>query len=139
MSLEDGMGGTAGQLARRTTEEEDMAYFERRYQARVSIIMLIFVDLCPLFNLMPPGWFNGNPHPLLRCLTFFFNHENCWFNSLRQKKSKPDFKNQFKQKGCHRQPLDNRAQEILQGGLGKVKHPQQPSLLVRQGALVPRL
>ena len=39
MSLEDGMGGIAGQLARKTTEEEDMAYFERRYQARVSVIM----------------------------------------------------------------------------------------------------
>ena len=39
MSLEDGMGGIAGQLAHRTTEEEDMAYFERRYQARVSVIM----------------------------------------------------------------------------------------------------
>lgn len=39
MSLEDGMGGMEGRLARRTTEEEDMAYFERRYQARVSVIM----------------------------------------------------------------------------------------------------
>lgn len=36
LSLEDGMGGGAGQVARRTTEEEDMAYFEKRYQARVS-------------------------------------------------------------------------------------------------------
>ena len=30
------MGAGAGQVARRTTEEEDMAYFEKRYQARVS-------------------------------------------------------------------------------------------------------
>ena len=36
LSLEDGMGGNAGQVARGTTEEEDMAYFEKRYQARVS-------------------------------------------------------------------------------------------------------
>ena len=36
LSLEDGMGSNAGQVARRTTEEEDMAYFEKRYQARVS-------------------------------------------------------------------------------------------------------
>lgn len=36
LSLEDGMGNNAGQVARRTTEEEDMAYFEKRYQARVS-------------------------------------------------------------------------------------------------------
>ena len=36
LSLEDGMGGGAGQVARQTTEEEDMAYFEKRYQARVS-------------------------------------------------------------------------------------------------------
>ena len=79
------------------------------------------------------------PHPLLCCLTFFFNHEDCWFNSLRQKKSKPDVENQLKQRGSQRPPLDDRAQEVLQGGLGKVKHPQQPSLLVRQGALVPRL
>lgn len=35
LSLEDGMGGNTGQVARRTTEEEDMAYFEKRYQARV--------------------------------------------------------------------------------------------------------
>lgn len=38
LSLEDGMGAGAGQVARRTTEEEDMAYFEKRYQARVSEI-----------------------------------------------------------------------------------------------------
>lgn len=36
LSLEDGMGNNAGQVARRTTKEEDMAYFEKRYQARVS-------------------------------------------------------------------------------------------------------
>lgn len=36
LSLEDGMGHNAGQVARKTTEEEDMAYFEKRYQARVS-------------------------------------------------------------------------------------------------------
>lgn len=36
LSLEDGMRSNAGQVACRTTEEEDMAYFERRYQARVS-------------------------------------------------------------------------------------------------------
>ena len=79
------------------------------------------------------------PHPLLLCLTFFFNHEDCWFHSLRQKKSKPDFKNQLKQRGSQRQPLDDRAQEVLHGGLGQVKHPQQPSLLVCRGALVPIL
>ena len=79
------------------------------------------------------------PHPLLLCLTFFFNHEDCWFHSLRQKKSKRDFKNQLKQRGSQRQPLDDRAQEVLHGGLGQVKHPQQPSLLVCQGALVPIL
>ena len=55
MSLEDRMGGTAGQLARRTTEEEDMAYFERCYQARVSVIV-IFVDLCPLLKLIFASW-----------------------------------------------------------------------------------
>ena len=38
LSLEDGMGAGAGQVSRRTTEEEDMAYFEKRYQARVSEI-----------------------------------------------------------------------------------------------------
>lgn len=32
------MGAGAGQVSRRTTEEEDMAYFEKRYQARVSEI-----------------------------------------------------------------------------------------------------
>ncbi|KAJ7354751.1 hypothetical protein OS493_030528 [Desmophyllum pertusum] len=36
LSLEDGMGGGAGQVARQTTEEEDMAYFEKRYQARLK-------------------------------------------------------------------------------------------------------
>lgn len=37
LSLEDGRGGTVGrQVACRSTEEEDMAYFERQYQARVS-------------------------------------------------------------------------------------------------------
>jgi len=36
LSLEDGMGNNAGQVARRTTEEEDMAYFEKRYQARLK-------------------------------------------------------------------------------------------------------
>ncbi|KAL9966029.1 hypothetical protein ACROYT_G024037 [Oculina patagonica] len=36
LSLEDGMGGSTGQVARRTTEEEDMAYFEKRYQARLK-------------------------------------------------------------------------------------------------------
>ena len=98
---------------------------------------MIFVDLCPLFklNICCLDGLMVIPHLLLLCLTFFFNHEDCWFNSLRQKKSKPDFKNQLKQRGSQRQPLD----EVLQGGLGKVKHPQQPSLLVRQGVLVPRL
>lgn len=38
LSLEDGMGGSTGQVARRTTEEEDMAYFEKRYQARVRLL-----------------------------------------------------------------------------------------------------
>lgn len=32
------MGAGAGQVACRTTEEEDMACFEKRYQARVSEI-----------------------------------------------------------------------------------------------------
>lgn len=32
------MGAGAGQVACRTSEEEDMAYFEKRYQARVSEI-----------------------------------------------------------------------------------------------------
>ena len=36
LSLEDGMGSNARQVAHRTAEEEDMAYFEKRYQARVS-------------------------------------------------------------------------------------------------------
>ena len=36
LSLEDGMRGSSRQVACRTTEEEDMAYFEKRYQARVS-------------------------------------------------------------------------------------------------------
>ena len=36
LSLEDRTGAGSGQVARRTTEEEDMAYFEKRYQARVS-------------------------------------------------------------------------------------------------------
>lgn len=36
LSLEDGMRSNAGQVAHRTTEEEDMACFEKRYQARVS-------------------------------------------------------------------------------------------------------
>lgn len=36
LSLEDGMGAGAGQVAHRTTEEEDMAYFEKRYQARLK-------------------------------------------------------------------------------------------------------
>ncbi|XP_068670617.1 protein FAM221A-like [Montipora foliosa] len=35
LSLHDGMGNTDKQLARRTTEEEDMAYFEKQYQARL--------------------------------------------------------------------------------------------------------
>jgi len=30
------MGGATGQVACRTTEEEDMAYFEKRYQARLK-------------------------------------------------------------------------------------------------------
>ena len=37
LSLGDGMGGARGTVAKRTTEEEDMAYFERRYQERVRI------------------------------------------------------------------------------------------------------
>lgn len=36
LSLEDGMGAGAGQVVHRTTEEEDMAYFEKRYQARLK-------------------------------------------------------------------------------------------------------
>ena len=36
LSLEDGTRSNARQVACRTTEEEDMAYFEKRYQARVS-------------------------------------------------------------------------------------------------------
>ena len=36
LSLEDERSGATGQVARQTTEEEDMAYFEKRYQARVS-------------------------------------------------------------------------------------------------------
>jgi len=36
LSLEDGMGGATGQVACRTTKEEDMAYFEKRYQARLK-------------------------------------------------------------------------------------------------------
>jgi len=47
LSLEDGMGGAAGQVACRTTEEEDMAYFEKRYQARVSKITFLYaMALC---------------------------------------------------------------------------------------------
>ena len=40
LSLNDGMGNTDRQLARRTTEEEDMAYFERQYQARVQCSLM---------------------------------------------------------------------------------------------------
>ena len=38
LSLQEGRGGGAGPVVqtRPTTEEEDMAYFERRYQERVS-------------------------------------------------------------------------------------------------------
>ncbi|EDO43591.1 predicted protein [Nematostella vectensis] len=35
LSLEDGPGQGRGAVARRTTEEEDMAWFEKRYQERV--------------------------------------------------------------------------------------------------------
>jgi len=41
------MGGATGQVACRTTEEEDMAYFEKRYQARVSRITFLYaMALC---------------------------------------------------------------------------------------------
>ena len=40
------MGGGTGQVVLRTTEEEDMAYFEKRYQARVSRETLCMHLLC---------------------------------------------------------------------------------------------